>query len=87
MSSRPSRNTAASVKQRLLNLAMARGEDFNFLLTHYVVERLLYRLSRSAPSAPDAPVIQKSGRDWLRVRYTRGGKVVLRSCLSSSPLT
>jgi len=35
MSSRPSRNTAASVKQRLLNLAVARGEDFNFLLTRY----------------------------------------------------
>jgi len=48
MSSRPSRNTAASVKQRLLNLAVARGEDFNFLLTRYAVERLLYRLARSA---------------------------------------
>lgn len=48
MSPRTPRNTAASVKQRLLNLAVARGEDFNFLLTRYAVERLLYRLDRSA---------------------------------------
>jgi len=47
MSSRPPRNAAASIKQRLLNLAMARGEDFNFLLTRYAVERLLYRLDQS----------------------------------------
>jgi hypothetical protein len=41
------RNTAASVKQRLLNLARERGEDFNFLLIRYGVERLLYRLDQS----------------------------------------
>jgi predicted nucleotidyltransferase component of viral defense system len=38
---------AASVKQRLLNLAKERNEDFNFLLTRYASERLLYRISRS----------------------------------------
>lgn len=41
------KNTAASVKQRLLNLAQARGEDFNALLILYGIERLLYRLSVS----------------------------------------
>ena len=30
-----------------LNLAGERGEDFNFLLTRYAIERLLYRLSQS----------------------------------------
>lgn len=48
MSPRKIREVATSVKQRLLNLARERGEDFNFLLTRYGVERLLYRLARSA---------------------------------------
>jgi hypothetical protein len=47
VSQRQPRNTAASVKQRLFNLARERGEDFNFLLTRYAVERLLYRIDQS----------------------------------------
>jgi hypothetical protein len=46
MTSRP-RNVVASTRQRLLNLARQRGEDFNFLLTLYGLERLLYRLGQS----------------------------------------
>ncbi len=42
-----SANLAASVRARLLNRARARGEDFNYLLTRYANERLLYRLARS----------------------------------------
>jgi predicted nucleotidyltransferase component of viral defense system len=42
-----SKNLAASIKQRLLNLSRERGEDFNLILTRYGVERLLYRLSCS----------------------------------------
>ena len=38
---------AASVRQRLLNRARAEGEDFQALLTRYVLERFLYRLGRS----------------------------------------
>jgi predicted nucleotidyltransferase component of viral defense system len=41
------RNLIASVRQRLLNLAQAQGEDFGLILTQYALERLLYRLSRS----------------------------------------
>ncbi|MGB8509524.1 MAG: hypothetical protein WCD76_14145 [Pyrinomonadaceae bacterium] len=41
------RNTTASVRQRLLNLARERGEDFGLVLTHYVLERVMYRLSVS----------------------------------------
>ena len=37
----------ASVRQRLLNLARLRGEEFQFVLTRYAAERLLVRLSRS----------------------------------------
>jgi hypothetical protein len=35
------RNMGASVRQRLLNLSRAGGPPFNFLLTPYVLERLL----------------------------------------------
>ncbi|MBN1855276.1 MAG: nucleotidyl transferase AbiEii/AbiGii toxin family protein [Pirellulales bacterium] len=41
------RNMAASVRQRLLNLSRTRGEDFQFVLTRYALERFLYRLSQS----------------------------------------
>lgn len=47
MKNRPLKDTAASVRQRLLNLARERGDDFNLLLSRYVHERLLYRLERS----------------------------------------
>ncbi|MGH8728694.1 MAG: nucleotidyl transferase AbiEii/AbiGii toxin family protein [Burkholderiales bacterium] len=40
-------NLAASIRQRLLDLARARDEDFQLLLDRYAVERLLYRLSVS----------------------------------------
>jgi len=41
------RNVGASVRQRLLNLARARGQPMDLLLTRYALERLLYRLSLS----------------------------------------
>ena len=40
-------NVAASVKQRLLNRARERKEDFNLLLTKYGLERILYRIGQS----------------------------------------
>jgi len=40
-------NIAASIRDRLLNLSKKRGENYNYLLTLYVGERLLYRLSQS----------------------------------------
>lgn len=43
----PEPNLAASVKQRLLNLATLRREDFNQMQVRYATERLLYRLSVS----------------------------------------
>ena len=47
MSPERRRNLAASVRQRLLNRARERGEDFNYLLTRYANERLLFRLAES----------------------------------------
>ena len=40
-------NLAASVRQRLMNIARRDREDFNLVLTRYALERLLYRLARS----------------------------------------
>lgn len=42
-----SRNLAASIRARLKQRADAAQQDFNLTLTHYGLERLLYRLSIS----------------------------------------
>src|ERR1700730_5256942 len=42
---KPLRNIGASVRSRLLNLAKERNQPFDLLLTRYVLERLLYRLT------------------------------------------
>jgi hypothetical protein len=47
MKSKPPRDRAASVRQRLLNLAKERREDFNFVILRYGLERLLFRLGQS----------------------------------------
>ena len=44
---KPLRNVAASVRDRLLKLAHASGVPNGELLDRYCIERLLYRLSRS----------------------------------------
>jgi hypothetical protein len=47
MQQRQPTNLVASVRQRLYNLARARSEELQLVLTRYGVERLLYRLSRT----------------------------------------
>lgn len=44
----PAANRAASIRQRLLDRARTRGEDFQLVLDRFAVERLLYRLSISS---------------------------------------
>ena len=41
------RDLGASVRQRLLNQAREQGRPFQELLQYYVMERFLYRLSKS----------------------------------------
>lgn len=48
MSRAPIRNVGASVRDRLRNEARATGQDFQRVLTRYGIERLLYRLAKSA---------------------------------------
>lgn len=43
----PTASRVASIRQRLLDRARARGEDFQLVLDRFAVERLLYRLSIS----------------------------------------
>jgi hypothetical protein len=45
---KPTRNVAASVRQRLINRAKSDKRPFNELIQYYAMERFLYRLSRSA---------------------------------------
>jgi len=41
------KNTAASIRARLLSLAQNKGEDYQRVLGRYAIERFLYRLGRS----------------------------------------
>lgn len=47
MKSRPLRNVANSVRNRLLKLSKEKKEDYLLVLTRYTLERILYRLSCS----------------------------------------
>lgn len=57
------KNMAASVHQRLKNVAAESGQGFNDLLQHYALERFLYRLSVS----PHAETFILKGALLLRV--------------------
>jgi hypothetical protein len=42
------KNTGASVRQRLSNLALEQGENFSLILSRYAVERLLHGIGKSS---------------------------------------
>ena len=44
---KPVRNVGASVRARLLNVARSKNQPFELVLTRFVNERLLYRLSQT----------------------------------------
>jgi hypothetical protein len=70
---RPSKNIAASVRQRLLNKAKETGRTFSELLQYFAMERFLYRLSKSRYADRDCDLVEKPfceqlkgmGWDWL----------------------
>lgn len=47
MTRKKAKNTAESVRARLLALAHSKGEDYQRVLGRYAIERILYRLGRS----------------------------------------
>lgn len=48
---RERKDLSASVRARLLNLARQRGEQFEYTLTRYGIERMLYRIGQSRHAA------------------------------------
>jgi hypothetical protein len=49
------KNTAASVRARLLALAQSKGEDYQRILGRFTIERFLYRLGRSPLRSETSP--------------------------------
>jgi len=47
MKATPQKNSAASVRARLLNHAKQHGDEYQRILTRYAIERLLFRLSQT----------------------------------------
>ena len=47
MTAKPTKDLAASVRQRLLNFARAEGDQYQLVLSRYALERFLYRLAQS----------------------------------------
>ena len=41
------KNIGASVRASLLRVSKEKGQNFDLVLTHYAIERLLYRLAQS----------------------------------------
>lgn len=79
-----SKDLAASVRARLLNIAKAEGVDFNQVLVRYTLERFLYRLSQS----PHADRFVLKGALYLRSGTTcRTGPPETPTCLASARAT
>lgn len=79
-----SRNLAASIRVRLKQHADTVKQDFDLTLTHYGLERLLYRLSIST----EAPNFLLKGALLFSLWYDhRTGRHVTRTCWVSGPMT
>lgn len=63
------KNLPASIRQRLLNLAQERNDDFGLILTKFGLERMLFRLSKSKHR--DAFILKGAllFELWTRERY------------------
>ncbi len=82
---RTPRNVAASLRERLLQLARKRGEDFQLVLTDFATERFLYRLGTSEYA--DRFVLKGAMllRVWSDVRYRATWDVDLMGHRIASP--
>lgn len=79
------RNISASVEKRLLNLSRQSGEDFQYVLMRYGLERLMYRLSRSVYAKE---VVVKGAmllRVWTGEQYRPTKDLDLLAILDKSP--
>ena len=88
MTREPRKNTAASIRTRLLSLAQSKGEDYQRVLGRYAIERFLYRLGRSVSLAfhsrdeladLEGRLLREEGRRWIdaiRLRNFASGAMI-----------
>lgn len=72
------RNIGASVRARLLKLSKTSGQSFDLVLTRFALERLLFRLGRSAHA--DRFVLKGAMvmMSWFRFERAQSAKSRLR---------
>ena len=85
----PPKNLAHSVRNRLLKLTRARGEDFNFVLVRYALERLLYRVMPVRDSVTASDNVKSTGPPEpagisANVRHGKRSSVSHNRCHSGS---
>ena len=79
------RNISASVEKRLLNLSRQSGEDFQYVLMRYGLERLMYRLSRSVYAKAFVVKGAMLLRVWTGEQYRPTKDLDLLAILDKSP--
>lgn len=79
------RNLSTSVEKRLLNLARQSGEDFQYVLMRYGLERIMYRLSRSAYSSQFVVKGAMLLRVWTGEQYRPTKDLDLLGTLDKTP--
>ena len=79
------RNISASVEKRLLNLSRQSGEDFQYVLMRYGLERLMYRLSRSVYAKEFVVKGALLLRVWTGEQYRPTKDLDLLAILDKSP--
>ncbi|HEU4639913.1 MAG TPA: nucleotidyl transferase AbiEii/AbiGii toxin family protein, partial [Candidatus Binatia bacterium] len=79
------RNISASVEKRLLNLSRKSGEDFQYVLMRYGLERLMYRLSRSVYAKEFVVKGAMLLRVWTGEQYRPTKDLDLLAILDKSP--
>lgn len=79
------KNISASVEKRLLNLARESGEDFQYVLMRYGLERIMYRLSRSVYAKEFVVKGAMLLRVWTGEQYRPTKDLDLLGILDKSP--
>ena len=79
------RNISASVEKRLLNLSRQSGEDFQYVLMCYGLERLMYRLCRSVYAKEFVVKGAMLLRVWTGEQYRPTKDLDLLAILDKSP--
>jgi hypothetical protein len=65
------KNTAASVRARLLSLAQTKAEDYQRVLGRYAIERFLYRLGRSPWRTSSCTTFASTPMDLTKLENVR----------------